>query len=339
MYAASAQALQDDAVSSLITDASTSTYRALHRQVMVWFGDSWSDPATPWNNNNAYIPRSVAKSLGCELHNYAVGGTGISTGSTPFAAQVKAAADDAAFGNNDVAWAICFGGINDRKNPVDNGAINSLFDLLTSSFPNARRVMIPMQHAWNINDWGNTFNWLNSYRRNGSPGVAVIEGASFWALGDNDSFINSNPGHPNTLGCNIYATKILSALTGGSPKSNWKNLSFKPNSGVESNLVVAVSEQPGMIELNGYVKTSDDGDIDVGYLDGQVLSAMRRGTLFAAPQTTANYAAGNDLATFLQFNVDSGSQPIADYIGPRTKLTLRSAKKGIAYYFWQNISL
>jgi hypothetical protein len=329
-YAANTQQLQDQAVTGLISNTGTSTRQKLNQLLggsMVWFGDSWSDPRQTGNSQNGAIPKAVAAALGCTLHNYAVGGAGLTTGTT-FKAQIANAAADQELNANDVRYAIIFGGVNDRNTAVSASVINDTLNALVASFPNARKIFIPMQHAWNANDWGNTDVWLRSINRNGVPSVAIVNGAAFWAINDTESFNNNNPGHPTSAGTNVFATKIVSALLGGSVTANIYSFNLTLADGISGNLQLLNSRTPGYFRAIGYIQSNKDGDLTVGVLANRVLA----GTTFIAPDTSVNVSNWG-APMFINFTTKSTDPAIADYIGPQTTLISHNMKAGVQYYF------
>ncbi len=330
-YAANTKALQDDAVTGLLTDTTSTTRATLDQWLggtMAWFGDSWSDANQPTNSQNAFIPKTVSKAMGCTLYNYAVGGSGFVTGAT-FRAQIANAVANTRLDRDSVRYAIIFGGINDRNAAPDDTVINATMSDLESAFPKAKLICIPMQHAWNANDWGNTLGWLVGINRNAHPQVAIANGAAFWAINDTKSFNNTNPGHPNGTGVKVFASKIISALASGSANANLSSFNATLSDGVTGTFKMVNSPRPRYFTVTGYLKSTSSGNVTIGVLKGRVLY----GPVFIAPDVCVDAPAGTPQTMFINFTTASTDPAIADYIGPQTTLIAKNMVAGVSYYF------
>ena len=338
-FAAQTKTLQDDVVASLLADAGSKTHAAAFGGHCVWIGDSWSDKGAGVNSQNGYIPRAVAAHYGLTLHNMAVGGCGLVTGNKPFLAQAQEAAGDETFANGDVRLVVVFGGINDRYHNVDDTAINELFGYLVSAWPTARIVCIPMQHAWNANDFGNHWQWLQSYYRNAHPQVAIVPDAWTWDLGHPEDFANTNPGHPNATGVVVMAAKIITALDAGQPSANlavWKVPAVSSDETTGSGSLTVRIRAGGKISIDGYLSINKS-------LSSYAVCSMPASLILPEgfnfpPDMIANSSTAIR-PCFLKIEPDPSRDPIASYIGRPQRLMAYGMQAGIQYYFRCNYDI
>ena len=246
---------------------------------------------------------------------------------------------DETFANGDVRLVVVFGGINDRYHNVDDTAINELFGYLVSAWPTARIVCIPMQHAWNANDFGNHWQWLQSYYRNAHPQVAIVPDAWTWDLGHPEDFANTNPGHPNATGVVVMAAKIITALDAGQPSANlavWKVPAVSSDETTGSGSLTVRIRAGGKISIDGYLSINKS-------LSSYAVCSMPASLILPEgfnfpPDMIANSSTAIR-PCFLKIEPDPSRDPIASYIGRPQRLMAYGMQAGIQYYFRCNYDI
>lgn len=208
-------------VTQLETDVDNLQNKKSH---MVVIGDSFSDQS--YLSGGTLWCSTVASRLNCQLHNYAVGGTGFFVGAKTFGAQISEAAADSAFENSEVEWVFIYGGVNDFYNgnmtssATVTAEIKSVMNAGVSSFPNAKVVYL------GSDTWASGFCGLVTLDSGAMPicelyfarqaqlsgsSIAVLNLTCFW-LGQQSLFGDND--HPNQDGHNLFAEAVLTGLNG-----------------------------------------------------------------------------------------------------------------------------
>lgn len=305
---------------------------------LVWIGDSWSGEDSQVSGAGL-IPKYVAGALHMDLHNYARGASGITQGgANSFGGQAKAAVQDSSVNPDSVGLVVIFGGINDRYADPNQIEINTLYATLVQHFTRAKIVCIPMQKAANGNDWGKTAGWINAYMHSSVPQVAVVSGAWYWDFANPDDFTYTNPGHPNKQGCITFASKILTALTGGNPGGIPKRIEVKLNSHATANDGVFISIiGDGTYRVYGH--TTFAAGSSAGDWLGQIPEGFYTDTGSNTNLLTPFAQYGKGVKTFATFTPDPYREAPSAYVGRPLAIKFTAMEPGETYWFGQTFPI
>lgn len=208
-------------------------YPMASKKVMLVIGDSFSDidfltqsPRKLWCN-------TVADRLNLELHNYAKGGSGYLAvgldGTTTFPIEVNRAIADTSFDHNLVTKIVMFGGLNDIRQQKTGTYAGTFF--LNNIIPQVNRLHNEFTHAtiylgfdtapvMEAYNYGSTrlleqiaFSYYYGPSRN--PYYIPVMLTDIWWANSTALFSNNRAGHPNQVGHDLMAERMISYMTGG----------------------------------------------------------------------------------------------------------------------------
>ena len=198
--------------------ALNSNMNVLNKNVLVWIGDSFSDPDTVPID---WVPM-VANGIHAELHSYAKSGAGFSSGIS-FNTQLQNAIDDTSFDNKYVKNIVLYGGNNDIYKFI-NGTYTSLYKDATTfvkkiknNFPNAKvhiavcnvtgnsRLLVERNYLHNICDVFTEQNLAFDY----------VPNVDQWQNMTSFGYLSSTNQHPSKKMCYQLIELFGAALTGG----------------------------------------------------------------------------------------------------------------------------
>lgn len=170
----------------------------------------------------------IAKQMMLIPHCFAVSGSGyVTKAGDTFIEQLNRAATDNSFDNSNVKYVLVFGGLNDGNSDI-SGAIDTLCNAAKMNFTNAAIILI------GVNTWVNNLefndgttsatvqrNICNAAYRNG---VAFIP--MFDVLVGESTMIDNNTEHPNKIGHNNMAARVLCGINGTVPISKVKTFNI-----------------------------------------------------------------------------------------------------------------
>lgn len=195
--------------------------------IAVSFGDSitrgfgLSNPATM---NWCAV---LCDKLGVTLYNFAVDGAGFHD--SGITGQIATASADGRFENDEVDFVFVAAGINDHGQSGTTAAVDHTFDVVESTFPNAKVYFLPCLNAAtpldSINQGDGQYihstaldkilKWASSTTK---P-ITVFSSAYRWLTGLTEYAQDSV--HPNQLGAQVIANKVFSQIRGGDSDDNF----------------------------------------------------------------------------------------------------------------------
>lgn len=196
---------------------------------LIAIGDSFTHTGYGLTDSQMWWYRA-ARVLGCTPHSYGVNGTGFVQGmsaGTDFNSQLSAASSDSSFDNDDVAYVIVMGGINDtRADDLHEGTnymvrVRNLLVRAQTLFPNAEVIMCGCNTFDTISYVGlegaaGTYNYsplqIADYECGGAEtaGVRFVNITSL-LVGATGMFGDASAGHhPNAYGQNALCSALLS---------------------------------------------------------------------------------------------------------------------------------
>lgn len=206
----------------------------------VWIGDSYVQA----NSLGADIKRrfSTVVSLKLQLieHNYAVGGTGYSTGSKTFTQQAEDAINDSTYDHSKVKYVFVCGGRNDAAANPDwtstqmGQAVQQCIVPLVNEFKNAKVIIVPMMFdALTLPT--NYYRWYQGILNNANAQVwGVIRYAYTW-LTDLFGEILPDGVHPTVRGHALISHYIYNFLTGSMAEREDSYYTIPRNSAIVAN--------------------------------------------------------------------------------------------------------
>ena len=182
---------------------------------IVVFGDSWSDLSVPESVWSTY----VASQLRLNLHNYAHNGAGfVMPTNNLIETQINNAQNDTTYDKNLVKYVILCGGINDYRNNVNFEILRQkIVDLYNDSktiFPNAK-ILYVNNFQYPYSQKQSSF-WYKLQYNLSTFGVNVLNQDGFFKK----AFFVNNLFHLTQNGQRLFASNIVSALTGGQIKND-----------------------------------------------------------------------------------------------------------------------
>lgn len=198
-------------------------------QYAVWIGDSYVQANSLGSNQNKRFSTQVSNALGYIEKNFAVGGTGFSSASDSFGAQMdNAIATLTSDEKNRTALVVIGGGRNDAYlNPgynytQMNSVVAPVLSKAINNFPNAKILLIPMMFDAEYIA-GPYITWYYGIQNAVSSGRITIARTPYeWLLG-RFSCIMDDGVHPTVDGHNILAVNTLNVLN-GAPKNQFELL-------------------------------------------------------------------------------------------------------------------
>lgn len=188
---------------------------------IVVFGDSWSDLSVPESVWSTY----VASQLRLNLHNYANSGAGfVMPTNNLIETQINNSQNDTTYDKNLVKYVVLCGGINDYRNNVNfeilRQKIIDLYNDCKTIFRNAKILYVNnFQYPYSQNQ--SSF-WYGLQYNLSSFGVNVLNQDGFFKK----AFFVNNLYHLTQYGQKLFASNIISALTGGQIKNDGVIISF-----------------------------------------------------------------------------------------------------------------
>lgn len=210
---------EDISANTVNIDTLNSNIDVLNKNVLVWIGDSFSDPDTvPLD----WVPM-VANGIHAELHSYAKSGAGFSSGLS-FNTQLQNAIDDTSFDNKYVKNIVLYGGNNDIFKFINGTYTNLYTDATTfvkkikNNFPNAK------VHIAVCNVTGNVRLSIERIYLNNIKAVFAEQNLAFdcvpnvdqWQNMYSDSYLSSTNEHPSANMCYRLIELFSSVLSGES---------------------------------------------------------------------------------------------------------------------------
>lgn len=181
---------------------------------MVCIGDSFTYSQGGYSGV-PYWHAYVAKALGVTVKNFASGSTGFiepSTSNRNFRTQIAEASADTTFSNNDVAYVIIYGGVNDGATLSQNYVYNTIV-AAENAFPNAKVFTFFNYNAINDNAFTQRRSIINTLARGHGRRVNTL-----WLCERCATFPHENSSdslHPSETGSRLIACEMLSYINGG----------------------------------------------------------------------------------------------------------------------------
>lgn len=178
--------------------------------IIVTFGDSYA--ANQDTRNWAYM---LAQKLGWTLHNYAESEAGYIPPDTIYMSELLKAKADVSYNHDDVSLVIIGGSRNSKDSYTGTlkTAAQELFRAVTSEYPNARIIAIPL--LWDKEPesayW--RYNAASIDEAATLTGVESIPWAWTWNLGRENAF-DGEDSRPNELGTNVIVNYIMRYMLG-----------------------------------------------------------------------------------------------------------------------------
>lgn len=226
----------DETARNSIQQAETeiNSIKAKEKTELVVLGDSYaisylSDGTTSEPN----VADCVGEQLGLTVHNYAIGGSGYTVGTT-FSTQLDNAIADTSFDHSKVKYVLVLGGINDmnfNKTADHKTASKALQNRIANNFPSAEIIIVP--------------NWA-------APGLIASDELIYRNICTSDDnhnnkvrffydnlklfmgwrdLIGSDNIHPTVSGYKKLSENIASFISNGSYVPSGKNYSVTPGTG------------------------------------------------------------------------------------------------------------
>lgn len=184
---------------------------------VVWIGDSYVQ-ANSLSDKSKRFSTVVSNKLGLTEHNYAVGGSGYSTGTT-FEQQAVTAVNDTSYDHDKVQYVFVCGGRNDAfANPnwtstqIGTSVQNCIVKLV-AGYKNAKIVIVPMLFDAETLP-GSYYRWYQGILQNANQQVwGVIRYGYSWLTGNYNYILEDNV-HPSETGHAVISHYIYNYLTG-----------------------------------------------------------------------------------------------------------------------------
>lgn len=178
--------------------------------VIVTFGDSYAD-----TTNTRSWAHMLAQKLGWTLHNYAKSGAGYIGPNTTYINEFNTAKADTSYNHDDVSLVVIGGSrnSNDGYEGTIKTAARELFQNVTSEYPNARIIVVPLLWDKTPESGYWRYNAASIAEAAILAGVESIPWAWTWNLGRENAF-DGNDIHPNELGTNVIVNYIMRYMLG-----------------------------------------------------------------------------------------------------------------------------
>lgn len=179
--------------------------------IIVTFGDSYATNS-PNTRSWAYM---LAQKLGWTLHNYAVSGAGYIAPNVTYMSEFLKAKEDASYSHDDVSLVIIGGSrnSNDGYAGTIKTAARELFQSVSSEYPNARIIAIPLLWDKTPESGYWRYNAASIAEAAILAGVESVPWAWTWNLGREDAF-DGDDTHPNEVGTNVIVNYIMRYMLG-----------------------------------------------------------------------------------------------------------------------------
>ena len=194
---------------------------------MIWIGDSWS------TRNTGLLPKTCAKQLNMQLHDYSVSSMGFIQGNENFYVQAQSAIADDTFNHDAVKYIVIYGGSNDFSHGYDTYSqfttpITNICNALANEFKNAViHIFFNIRFGYNgthykkINDQIKLYNYISqAVDYNQIPAIAHAE-SSCWI---GPAFMDNDDVHPIESGYGYLAGYVAKCLSGGEPDYVYTNM-------------------------------------------------------------------------------------------------------------------
>ena len=220
----------------------------LKKNVLVWIGDSFSDPnIVPLN----WVP-IVASGIHAELHSFAKSGAGFSKGLL-FNTQLQNAIDDTTFDNASVKNIVLYGGNNDVYDYMNGSYTNLYKDALTfarnikNNFPNAKVHIAVCNITGDFTLSAERNYGTNIYNAFSEIGQAFdyVPNVDQWQNMLSNSYLSASNAHPSLSMCYSLIRLFSTILTGGggSTLNNAKNVPISNvHKGIRCSVAIGDSE-------------------------------------------------------------------------------------------------
>lgn len=192
--------------------------RATEQTLLVGIGDSYFEGFRTDNPATDSMIVKAAGLLGLECRNYAVGGSGYTTGGTKgktFKQQIQQASAELGVGKSAVKYVVIGGGRNDSVSAVTESIVYDTLNTAKTLFPDAEIVQIPMMwdNSWPSYDQAQKYGVMTEGGRHAA--VKVVYDAPSWGLFWGSGMTDI---HPNTQGSEIYAQYVALGIKTGTAK-------------------------------------------------------------------------------------------------------------------------
>lgn len=179
--------------------------------IIVTFGDSYATN-TSNTRNWAYM---LAQKLGWTLHNYAVSGAGYIAPNVTYMSEFLRAKADVSYSHDDVSLVIIGGSrnSNDGYAGTIKTAAQELFQSVSSEYPNARIIAIPLLWDKTPESGYWRYNAASIAEAAILAGVESVPWAWTWNLGRENAFDDDDI-HPNEVGTNVIVNYIMRYMLG-----------------------------------------------------------------------------------------------------------------------------
>lgn len=195
----------------------------------LWIGDSFVI-ANSLHSDTTRFSRQVCDYFGLTELNYAVGGGGFAAGTT-FATQLATAIADLSYDKEKVRYVFICGGQNDATDNDNTeytvsgatvyGWLSTLDNLITTNYPNAEIVFIPMTASSTTLSANQMwlyqmllYNLQDVIAASHNNKYRIIKKAYLWLNGRYSFILNSDKIHPNQKGHDYIASQIIANMLG-----------------------------------------------------------------------------------------------------------------------------
>lgn len=192
--------------------------KPVEQTLLVGIGDSYFEGLRTKNPATDSMIVKAAGLLGLECRNYAVDGSGYTTGGTKdktFKQQIQQASAELGASKNAVRYVVIGGGRNDSASAVNESIVYDTLTTAKTLFPNAEIVQIPMMwdNTWLSYDEAQKYGVMTEGGRHAA--VKVVYDAPTWGLFWDSGMTDI---HPNTQGSTTYAQYIALGIKTGVAK-------------------------------------------------------------------------------------------------------------------------
>lgn len=192
--------------------------KTTEQTLLVGIGDSYFEGFRTDNPATDSMIVKAAGLLGLECRNYAVGGSGYTTGGTEgktFRQQIQQASAALGAGKSAVKYVVIGGGRNDSVSAVTESIVYDTLNTAKTLFPDAEIVQIPMMwdNTWPSYDQAQKYGVMTEGGRHAA--VKVVYDAPSWGLFWGSGMTDF---HPNTQGSETYAQYVALGIKTGKAK-------------------------------------------------------------------------------------------------------------------------
>ena len=188
----------------------------------VFVGDSYTQAGNLGTDQYRRFATILCQRMKLVEINYAVGGMGYVTGTTPFITQLQNAIADTTYDHDLVGYVFICGNRNDdgsKMEPMlpDADYVSAVQEVITTAkaeYTNAKVIVRPSMNVWHNRSAAGNRAYENVIYAARSLDCFVIPNAYSWLVGMRDYTLKDNV-HPTVEGHAIIASHILDALTTG----------------------------------------------------------------------------------------------------------------------------